>query len=154
MPPSAARSHLPREPDTDEVRSITRRVLPLFTRLPTTLILGNPVSGKRASRKLSFRCKEFSETQFMPLLIIENPICRSNSMRSGRGYARTHERLSGVRGSRKLSCWLWSFSETELPVFAILGNLVSNLEVSLKLKVMRTCTNGPLHPATDGYLQG
>ncbi len=42
-------------------------------------------SGILHSRKPSFRCTEFSETQFVPLLILGNPICRGNSMCSGLG---------------------------------------------------------------------
>src|SRR5215204_4366582 len=37
------------------------------------------------SQKLGFRCTEFSETQFVPLLILGTPIYRGNSMRSGLG---------------------------------------------------------------------
>jgi hypothetical protein len=35
------------------------------------------------SRKPGFRCIEFSETQFVPLFILGNPIYRGNSMLSG-----------------------------------------------------------------------
>jgi hypothetical protein len=51
MPPSAARSHLPREPDTDYVRSITRRMASI-----------HPTAEKAHSRKPSFRHAVFSET--------------------------------------------------------------------------------------------
>jgi hypothetical protein len=51
MPPSAARSHLPREPDTDEVRSITGRITSIHT------AADNP-----HSRQPSFRQTGFSET--------------------------------------------------------------------------------------------
>src|SRR5918995_5222897 len=50
MPPSAARSHLPREPDTDEVRSITGRITSIHT------AADNP-----HSRQPSFRQTGFSE---------------------------------------------------------------------------------------------
>src|SRR5215207_8817206 len=38
---------------------------------------------KKSSRKLGFRCTEFSETQYMSLSVLINPICRGNTMRSG-----------------------------------------------------------------------
>src|SRR5829696_9924493 len=40
-------------------------------------------SEKAHSRKLSFRCREFSETQFVALHILRNLICRGNPMHSG-----------------------------------------------------------------------
>src|SRR5215207_4321626 len=43
------------------------------------------IAEKRNSRNLGFRCTEFSETQFVPLLILGNPICRGKSTRSGLG---------------------------------------------------------------------
>jgi len=52
MPPSAARSHLPREPDTDEVRSITGRITSIHT-----------AADNRNSRQPSFRQTGFSETE-------------------------------------------------------------------------------------------
>ena len=52
MPPSAARSHLPRESDIDEVRAITRRITSI-----------HPTSESGNSRQLSFRQTGFSETQ-------------------------------------------------------------------------------------------
>src|SRR5215204_1821995 len=53
---------------------------------------------KGVSRNLSFRCEAFSETQSVPLLILGNPICRGNPMRSGPGLcrnARTTFRYTG-----------------------------------------------------------
>jgi hypothetical protein len=41
--------------------------LPLFTELPRRPILGNQASGIADSRKLSFRCYSFWETQRMTL---------------------------------------------------------------------------------------
>src|SRR5215213_9475367 len=66
---------------------------------------------KGYSRKLSFRCTEFSETQSVPLLILKNPICRGNPIRSGLGLC-TNSRTT----FRSME-----FSETELPINSILG---------------------------------
>ena len=43
------------------------------------------VAEKGASRRLGFRCREFSETQSVPLLILENPICGGNPIHNGPG---------------------------------------------------------------------
>jgi hypothetical protein len=64
--------------------------LSLFTELPLSRLL----------RNWGFRCKGFSETQFLALLILGNPICRGSSVRSGPGL---HARASAIRGSRKLA---------------------------------------------------
>src|SRR5215207_839318 len=67
---------------------------------------------KAHSRKLSFRCREFSETQPVALVITGNPICRANPIRSGLRLctnARTTFRYTG-------------FSETQFPTSLILGN--------------------------------
>src|SRR5829696_2869482 len=56
------------------------------------------VAEKGCSRKPDFRCTEFSETQFVPLLILGNPIYRGNSMRSALGLctnAQTTFRCTG-----------------------------------------------------------
>src|SRR5215203_6613145 len=41
------------------------------------------IAANLHSRKPSFRCREFSETQFVALVILGNPICRANPIRSG-----------------------------------------------------------------------
>jgi hypothetical protein len=40
-------------------------------------------SGMSSSRKLRFRCREISETQFVALAMLGNPICRASPIRSG-----------------------------------------------------------------------
>src|SRR3954470_5934926 len=79
------------------------------------------IAEKGCSRKLGFRCKEFSETQVVPLLILRAPICRGNPMRCGLGIC-TNARAN-FRCMR--------FSETELP---IRGLLVSSEGVKGKTK--------------------
>src|SRR5215208_7448600 len=75
-----------------------------YTRIPVRYrgvggsTLDQRASEKSSSRKLGFRCKEFSETQSVPLLILGNPICRANPIRSGLGLctnARTTFRCTG-----------------------------------------------------------
>jgi hypothetical protein len=73
------------------------------TGLPVYGVLGNWASGVWSSRKLGFRCMEFSETQFMLLLILRSPIYRGNSMRSGLGLctnAQTTFRCTGFSETR------------------------------------------------------
>jgi hypothetical protein len=69
-----------------------------------TTLYSKRVAEKGSSRRLGFRCTEFSETQSVPLLILEEPICRGILYVADRGYAPIHERLFGVWNSRKLSC--------------------------------------------------
>jgi hypothetical protein len=59
MPPSAARSHLPRESDTDEVRSITGRITSIHT-----------AADDPHSRQPSFRQTGFSETRLHTLAYV------------------------------------------------------------------------------------
>src|SRR5215212_3633385 len=59
------------------------------------------------SETASFRCTEFSETQFVPLLILVNPIYRGSSIKSGPGLrardsAKEHSRKLGSPYARRL----------------------------------------------------
>src|SRR5215217_3185454 len=59
---------------------------------------GERVSERGYSRKPSFRCREFSETQSVALVILGNPIYRANPLLSGLGLhttARTTFRCMG-----------------------------------------------------------
>jgi hypothetical protein len=67
-------------------------------RLDRRVVSIHRVAEKKSSGKLGFRCKEFSETQHIPLLILLNPICRGISIPADRGYA---QRVAGIRDSRK-----------------------------------------------------
>src|SRR5215211_8993802 len=92
-----------------------RHCLPLFTEMPRRVIPGKQASDIRASRKLSFRCKEFSETQLVALVILENPICRANPILRGLGLrtnARTTFRCMGFSETNFRCC---RFSETNRP---------------------------------------
>jgi len=50
--------------------------LPVAEAWKPLFVLIHRVSDNAEGRKLSFRCREFSETQYIPLLILGNPICR------------------------------------------------------------------------------
>src|SRR5215203_7077526 len=69
----------------------------------------HPASGMSSSRKLSFRCKEFSETQSVALVILGNPICRANPIRSG----------LGLRTNARTTFRCMGFSETHIHTFRI-----------------------------------
>src|SRR5918995_6638784 len=61
------------------------------------------IAEKGCSRKPGFRCTEFSETQFVLLLILGSPIYKGNSMRSVLGLctnARTTFRCTGFSETR------------------------------------------------------
>src|SRR5215207_4344080 len=85
------------------------------TGLPVYGLLGNWASGTDYSRKPGFRCREFSETQFVVLVILGNPICRANPLRRGLGLrtnARTTFRCMGFSETNFRCC---RFSETNRP---------------------------------------
>src|SRR5918998_4922276 len=91
MPPSAARSHLRRTPYR---RSFSKA---------RTVSLVSYEGNKGSSRNPGFRYTGFSETQFVPLLILGNLIYRGDSMRSGLGLctdAQTTFRCTGFSETR------------------------------------------------------
>src|SRR5215216_2445278 len=72
---------------------------------------------KGSSQKRGFRCTEFSETQSVLLLILENPICRGNPMRGGPGLCTNSRTTFQCR----------EFSETGLPIRGVLGNTIGTI---------------------------
>src|SRR5215212_8806016 len=90
------------------------------------------ISATSSSRKLSFRCREFSETQLGALAILGNPICRANPVQSGQGLctnARTIFRCMGFSETHKPRSYRaspyaadWDPRHDELPTTTIPGN--------------------------------